>query len=128
MDILKIAAVGTVGALLAVMLKSYKKELSMATAVTTGLVITAMMLADMYEVFASFSALIDKTGIDGEYFTIILKVTGIAYIAQFASELCRDAGEAAVAVKVEAAAKLAVLLLTMPVLRDFLDNVLTILQ
>lgn len=128
MDVFKITAVGVVGALLSVMLKSYKKELSMAVAVATGLTITAMMIAYMGDVFDAFALLIEKTGINREYFSIILKVTGIAYISQFAGELCRDAGENAIAVKIETASKIAVMVLTMPVIKEFLENILLILQ
>lgn len=127
-DVFKITAVGVVGALLSVMLKSYKKELSMAVAVATGLAITAMMIAYMGDVFDAFALLIEKTGINREYFSIILKVTGIAYISQFAGELCRDAGENAIAVKIETASKIAVMVLTMPVIKEFLENILLILQ
>lgn len=128
MDVFKITAVGVVGALLSVTVKAYKKELSMAVAIATGLVITGMVLLYMEDVFDTFSSLIEKTGINREYFSIILKVTGIAYISQFAAELCRDAGENAIALKVETAAKIAVVLLTIPVIREFLENILLILQ
>lgn len=128
MDVFKITAVGVVGALLSVILKSYKKELSMAVAVVTGLTITAMMLVYMSDVFDAFSSLIEKTGINQEYFSIILKVTGIAYISQFAAELCRDVGENAIALKIETAAKISVVLLTIPVIKKFLENILLILQ
>lgn len=127
MDIFKIVAVGITGALLAVMLGSYKKELAMAVSIVTGLVIVSMVLSQMSAVFSEFAALIAETGINPEYFVIVLKVTGIAYAAQFAGELCRDAGEGAVAVKIETAAKVAVMVLTVPILRDFLKNIVSIL-
>ncbi len=127
MDIFKILVVGITGALFAVMLGSYKKELAMAVSIVTGLVIISMLLSQMRAVFAEFAVLIEETGINPEYFVIVLKVTGIAYAAQFAGELCRDAGEGAIALKIETAAKVTVMVLTVPILRDFLKNIVSIL-
>lgn len=127
MDIFKITAVGITGALLAVMIKPYKKELAMTVSMVTGLVIVSMVLPYLGTLFDTFGALADRTGIRSEYFMLIVKVTGIAYAAQFAGELCRDAGEGALALKIETAAKVCVMILTLPVLGEFLENVAGIL-
>lgn len=127
MDVFKITAAGVTGALLAVMLKPYKKELAMVVSIATGLVIVSMTLPYMKTLFDTFGALSDRTGIRSDYFMLIVKVTGIAYAAQFAGGLCRDAGESALALKIETAAKVGVMILTLPVLGEFLENVAGIL-
>lgn len=127
MDIFKIAAAGVTGALLAVMIKPYKKELAMLVSIVTGLVIVSMILPYMKMLFDTFGALADRTGIRSDYFVLIVKVTGIAYAAQFACGLCRDAGESALALKIETAAKVSVMVLTLPVLGDFLEGVAGVL-
>jgi len=55
--------------------------------------------------------------------SLILKVIGIAYIAEFGAQVCRDAGEGAVAAKVELAGKALVLLLALPIVYAILDFV-----
>lgn len=127
MDIFKITAIGITGALLAVMLKPYKKEFAVAVSIITGLVVVSMVLSYMGTVFDAFGSVLDKTGMNPGYFMLIMKVTGIAYAAQFAASLCRDAGESAIAVKIETAAKVSVMVLTLPVLKDFLETVAGIL-
>ena len=42
-------------------------------------------------------------------FTTMLKVTGIAYIAEFAVQACKDAGETGIASKIELSAKILIL-------------------
>lgn len=127
MDIFKITAIGVTGALLAVMLKPYRKEFAVAVSIVTGLVVVSMVLSYMGTVFDAFGSVLDKTGMNPGYFMLIMKVTGIAYAAQFAASLCRDAGESAIAVKIETAAKVSVMVLTLPVLKDFLETVAGIL-
>lgn len=127
MDIFKITAIGVTGALLAVMLKPYRKEFAVVVSIVTGLVVVSMVISYMGTVFDAFGSVLDKTGMNPGYFMLIMKVTGIAYAAQFAASLCRDAGESAVAVKIETAAKVSVMVLTLPVLKDFLETVAGIL-
>ena len=69
-----------------------------------------------------------KSGVDLSYFTLIVKIIGIAYVTQLASEICKDAGQGAVALKVELAGKALVMLMTMPVLSQFLQVIIEILQ
>ena len=45
----------------------------------------------------------------------------MAYLAQFAAEILRDSGENAVASKVEAAGKICILTLVLPVMTSFLE-------
>ena len=52
---------------------------------------------------------------------IILKVIGVAYICEFVSSVCKDAGESAVASKVEAGGKIIIVYLALPILTSLLD-------
>ena len=42
-------------------------------------------------------------------------------MAEISSELCRDAGENAIAVKIEMAGKIIIMLIAMPVIKGFLE-------
>ena len=61
------------------------------------------------------------------YFTAVLKITGIAYITEFGAEICRDAGEGAIAAKVEMAGKVIIVALAIPVISSLIDLVLRIM-
>ena len=47
---------------------------------------------------------------------MLFKALGICYLTQFAADSCRDAGESALAVKAEIAGRIAVLLISLPLL------------
>jgi stage III sporulation protein AD len=61
------------------------------------------------------------------YFTSVLKITGIAYISEFGAEICRDAGEGAIASKIEMAGKVIIIALAIPVITSLIDLVLKIM-
>lgn len=62
------------------------------------------------------------------YIDVILKMIGLAYVCQFSSDLCRDAGYNAIASQVEMAGKISLILLSMPVLMSVIDLVVKIVE
>ena len=61
--------------------------------------------------------------IDGEYIEAILKMMGIAYISEFSSNICKDAGYQAIASQIEIFSKIAILIMSLPVLFTFIQTV-----
>ena len=61
--------------------------------------------------------------IDGTYLDTILKMLGITYITQFASDLCRDAGYSAISSQMELFARVSVLFLSFPVLLALVEMI-----
>ena len=120
MDITKIIGVGIVGIIAAVTIKSYRPELAMCVAIVTGVVIFSGILPELAVVVGELLELCRNSEITAEYIGIILKVTGIAYITQFAAELAKDAGEGAIAKKLEFAGKVSVLFVIMPTIKNLI--------
>ncbi len=60
---------------------------------------------------------------DTAYVGTLLKMLGITYIADFSSNICKDAGYQAIAGQIEVFGKLAVLVLSMPILLALLDTI-----
>ena len=67
--------------------------------------------------------LIAYAHLETSYFSVILKMVGITYIAEFASGICKDAGYQTIAGQIETFAKLTILALGMPVLTALLETV-----
>ena len=57
----------------------------------------------------------------------ILKITGIAYISQIGTDLCRDAGETALASRIETAGKLGITVIMIPLAKDAFSKIMEIL-
>lgn len=69
----------------------------------------------------------DKSGINYTFISVLLKITGIAFLTEFSVNICKDAGEGAIATKVEMAGKVLIIALSIPIISALLDSVLKIL-
>ncbi len=123
MDIFKIAGIGLAATVLAVFVKNWKPELAIQISLIATVIIFASVLPYLKTLIDMFKDISNKSGIETRYIGIVLKVIGIAYVAQFASELCKDAGESAIASKIEVAAKVIIMTLSMPVIYSLLEVV-----
>ncbi len=123
MDIEKIIGIGIIAVIIAVMLKSYRPEFAVMTSIASVCIIFALISPYLKTVMASFVDLSEKIGVDIQYIIIVVKVIGIAYVAQIGAEICRDAGENAIGTKVELAGKIIITALSMPVIYKLLEVV-----
>ena len=128
MEIFKIAGIGIAAAALAVFIKNQKPEFAIQISLLAAMIIFAAVLPYLSAIVKMFESLADRAGIEAAYISLILKVIGIAYVAQFASELCHDAGEGAIASKIELAAKVVIMTLSMPVISSLLQVVNEIIK
>ncbi len=119
-ELAKITAVGIIGGLLALTLKKQKPEMALVISLITSVIIAGEVILGVGDLIGEIRDIIEECGIDIKYFGVCIKAVGLAYISQFAAEILRDSGEGAIASKVEAAGKIAILILTMPVLTAFL--------
>lgn len=127
MDIAAIVGLGLVATVLAVLLRQYKPEYAMLVSIMAGVVILFVALAYLSPMLGELGKLLSRAGADAEMTGILLKALGICYITQIASDSCRDAGETAIAAKLELAGKLAVVALSLPLFLKLTDIVLMLL-
>jgi stage III sporulation protein AD len=120
-ELIKIAGVGFVGGMLALTVKKDKPEAALLTALGTAVLILISVTEKIGGIINDLRIMIENCGVDIKYFVIAIKAVGIAYIAQFTAEILRDCGEGAIASKVEAAGKISILSLAMPVMTSFLE-------
>jgi stage III sporulation protein AD len=120
-ELIKIAGVGFVGGMLALTIKKDKPEAALLTALGTAVLILISVTEKIGGIINDLRIMIENCGVDIKYFVIAIKAVGIAYIAQFTAEILRDCGEGAIASKVEAAGKISILSLAMPVMTSFLE-------
>ena len=118
--IVKIAAAGLTGTLLAVTVKVYKKEFALLIGMGTGTVIIWLLLDSLTRIKELLAAMVTEAGINGEYISILIKVIVIAYICEFAVQFCADAGEKAIGEKIELAGRVLILAASLPILENLL--------
>lgn len=127
MDIMKIAAIAIAGVIMAAVVKTFKPELSLYVVLATIIVIFLMVLDKLTAVFQFLSSVYGEMTYGKDFFPIIVKVLVVAYLADFTSQLCKDAGESAIGSKVELAGKIVIFYLSMPILLAILELINSIL-
>lgn len=115
MDVMQIVAFGLIATVLIVVVKSQRPELGVLLSVVAGVILFLLVLDKIGSIMAVIKDLTDRAGISMVYLGTILKIIGIAYIAEFGAQICRDAGEGAVATKIEFAAKIMIMVLAVPI-------------
>ncbi len=122
MDIVRIAALGIVGALLGILLKGQKKEPELFVTLGASLCILYFILSKLELVLAVINRMQEYVELDTGYIAILMKMIGITYVSEFSANLCRDAGYQAVAGQIEMFGKLSILVISMPVLLVLLET------
>jgi len=120
-DVVKIVIIGLVGTFLAITVKEERPEIAIGVSLSCGVIILAICIQPFYSIIGSFEALCNKTGIDFVYFTTILKIIGISYIAQLAAQTAEDSGQKSIATKIDFAGKIAIIVLAIPILQGIID-------
>lgn len=116
-------------ALFAVLLlkQSSLPPLAVLLSLGVGALILLRLLPLLGEIITVFRRLAEESGLSQLYLSVILKIIAVSYVAEFAAGFCRDAGESALATKIELAGKVVVIVLAVPIIVNILDSVVSIL-
>ena len=127
MSIFQILGCGFLVLILWLVLQQYKSNLSIFVVIAFGLVLFLSMAGQLQALLQTLLQLSEQAGVNVIYLTTIFKIIGIAWLTEFLCQVCKDAGSSSLAVKLEFAAKLTILLLAFPILTAVLESILTIL-
>ena len=127
MNVVGIAGIAIVSAIIAVMLKRYHQEYAVIVSIIAGVVILVQIFANILPAISQINTLLSSSGVSNEYALILFKALGICFLAQFAADSCRDAGENALASKVELAGKLSIILLSLPLFEKIASTALALI-
>ena len=123
MNMVQAGIIGVAGVLLAVQFKSGKAEYGIYISIALSLLIFFGILGQIRAVIRLVETIGTYISMDTVYIGTLLKMLGITYIAEFSSSICKDAGYQTIAGQIEIFGKLAVLVLSMPILMALLDAV-----
>lgn len=127
MSIFQVLGCGFLTLVLWLVLQQYKSNLSIFVVIAFGVLIFLSVAGQLQNLLQTLLQISEQAGVNVIYLTTIFKIIGIAWLTEFLSQVCRDAGSSALAVKLEFAAKMAILLLAFPVLTAVLESIVTIL-
>ena len=119
--LLKICAIGIAALIIISIVKTYKPEFTVEVTLCAGMILLYFIIDSLKYGFGFIADIYEDLSYGKEYFPIILKVLGIAYITEFAAAICQDAGEKSIASKVELAGQIAIFFAAIPVFTSLLD-------
>ena len=128
MSVFKIVLMGLAAVLLAMQVKQTKPEYGIYISIAVGVFVMAYAASQLTIITEGLQKIAAFISVDMQYLTILFKVIGIAYLCEFASNICKDSGYQLVAGHVELAGKLTILVMSMPIIMSLLDTVQGFLQ
>lgn len=123
-EIIEICGIALIAAVCALGMKKYAPETSVLLAITGGAFILIRVLSKVSPIIEQISSLTSN----GEYAEILVKTLGICVICQFVSETCKDAGQGALASKVEFSSRVAIIITAMPLFRNILNTAMELMK
>jgi len=123
MDVLKLVVLAVVAALLSMTLKQQRPELAVLISLAAAVMLMLLCLGSLTSVVEFVQDTANSYGISSEYISVAVKVTGIALLTELGVQLCKDAGESAIASKLELGGKAVMLTIALPVFSQVLELV-----
>lgn len=127
MDILQIVGIGLLTTVLILVIREQKPMFAFLLAAFLGVAIFLSLIGKIDNVVSVLEELADRSGIPAIYLKTMLKIIGIAYIAEFGAQIVRDAGMESIASKIEFAGKILILVMAVPIISVIIETVLNLL-
>lgn len=126
-EFVKIIGIGLVSLILIIILKQYRPEFAVYISIIAGVIIILMVLDKFTNIINLLQSISNKTMINNKFLSLLLKITGIALLTEFAVSICKDSGESAIANKIEIASKLIIITMSIPIISSLLELMVKIL-
>lgn len=127
MEIIKIIGIGLVAVIFVIVLKQYRPEFAIYVSVIAGAAILLLVMDKFLGIITLLNNLANKANINNQFLSILLKITGIAFLTEFAVSICKDSGESAIASKIDLGSKVIIIGMSIPIISALLELIIRVL-
>ena len=127
MQIVKIIGIALIALIIIILLKQYRPEFAIYVSILTGFLILLLVMHKLEGIITILQQFTSNTSLNSEFLALLIKITGIAFLAEFAVSVCKDSGESAIASKIEIGSKIIIIAISIPILSSLLEVILRIL-
>lgn len=127
MDIIKIIGVGLISLIIIIIIRQYKPEFTLYVSLLAGAIILLFLMDKISGIVDLLTSLSNKASINNEFLKLLIKITGIAFLTEFAVSICKDTGESAIASKVDMGGKVIIVSMSIPIISSLLETIVKIL-
>lgn len=126
-DVMKLVGLAIMSTILCMVIKKDRPEMAMFIGILTGIMILFSVTYKLNFIIDNINDLAHKANIPTMYISLIIKLIGIAYLMEFAIQICKDCGEGNIASKLEFGGKIIVMTMSFPILLSIVDMILNII-
>lgn len=127
MDIIQVVGIGLITAVLVITIKEQQPLFAFLLATFVGVAIFLGLIGEISKVIRLLENIANKANIHIVYLETILKIIGIAYIAEFGAQITRDAGQSSIAAKIELAGKILIMVMAIPIITVLVETIMQLL-
>lgn len=127
MEITQIVGLALLVTIFLLILRQEKPVMAVLLSVVFSILIFTLMMGKLAAIISVMRELSRRAGINFFFLETILKILGVAYLGEFAAVICNDAGEQAVAKKVEFASKIIIAVMALPIMVAILESLLELM-
>ena len=128
MEIIKIIGIALIALIIIIMLKQYRPEYAIFISILTGILILFLVMDRLTGIINLIESIQDKFSINTQFIALLIKITGIAFLSEFAISVCKDSGEAAIASKIEIGSKIIIISMSVPIISILLEIILMLIN
>lgn len=127
MEIIKIIGIALISLIIIILLKQYRPEFAIYISLLCGVLILILIMDKLTGIVNLLQTISNKASINNTFLTLLIKITGIAFLSEFAVSVCKDAGEGAIASKIELGSKIVIISMSIPIISSLLEVILKVL-
>ncbi len=127
MEIIKIIGIALIALIIIILLRQYKPEFAIYISLLTGTLILMLVMDKLTGIISLLQSLQQKASINSTFIALLIKITGIAFLSEFAVSICKDSGEGAIASKIEIGSKIIIVSMSIPIISALLEIIIKIL-
>jgi len=127
MNIVSFCGTAIIVCVLALVLRRQKPEMSLLITIAAGAVLFFIIIDSLIPALNAIGNIVENTGAE-EYIEAVFKAFGICLVTGIGSEICKDAGQNAVAGYIETAGRVSILIVSLPMLSAVLSSAAEIIS
>ena len=128
MNALRILLLCVTAAMVCASIRSLHPQIASAVALAAGIAALVLSLPDIRAFSDAAKRIESSLSLSGDEQLLLLRLCGVALVAEFASDICRDSGESALARRIDTGTKIAVLAASLPMASELMESLSQLLS
>ncbi|NLX91057.1 MAG: stage III sporulation protein AD [Firmicutes bacterium] len=124
MEIIQVVGFAIVAAIFIILIRQSRPDIGQLLSIAVGVIIVVYLLGYLKMVINLITEIALEANVSPLFLRTLLRVIGVAYLAEFGAQVCRDAGEGNIAAKIEFAGKIIILIMAIPILVSIMEGII----